>query len=360
MPPTPTTNFHGTGVGGSFIPEATGAVQVEFSRNPDSFALNQYARIIPGVAAAGYYPEFDTQDAIRIVTSQDYQWPDGNSAPRGENRELRWKSWTTLRYSYPWELGERALRNAMNVSGLDLASANARMVATKAMTARSYSAVTALAGASWGSNTSATVDALLGGSGESWTVSTVANSTIENSFRTVAQQIHEATGGVVGPSALCCVVSPAIARQMALTAEIVDYRKAHNQTWSLLNGYQRDILNKWGLPPYIAGIRMCVEDAVRISTRKGISVTDGYLTGNSAYFLARVDGVSGTPGGLTQDIEGYVGPNLSTLVGFVEDDMLVEQRDDRWNKRVEGRVVDTYDFEVAAPISGYYIADVTT
>lgn len=362
MPPTPTTNFHGTGLGVSFIPEATGAVQVEFSRNPDSFALNQYCRMIPGVAAAGYYIEFDSEDAIRVVNSQDFIWPDGQEAPRGENREVRWKPYVCERYAYPWELGERAMRNAQNVSNVDLATSNARGKGAQAMTARSYAAVSALAAASWGSNTAATVDALLSDSGKSWTTSSVADQIIENSIRTVTQTIHQATGGVIGADALCCVVSPAIARQMALTAEIVDYRKAHNDTWRLLNGYERDLLNTWGLPPYIAGVRMCVEDAARVTTRKGATTTTEYLTGNSAYFLARVEGAGGTPAGLTSDINGYIGPQLSTLVGFIEDggDMLVEQRVDPWHKRAEGRVVDTWDFEVAAPISGFYLADVTT
>ena len=78
---------------------ATGLVQAEFSRNPSRFALNRYARLVPVSKVQGYFLSIDEEEAMRIVTEQDYIWPDGNDAPEGEQVDNNWQTYACVRFA---------------------------------------------------------------------------------------------------------------------------------------------------------------------------------------------------------------------------------------------------------------------
>ena len=95
--------------GGSntFVPtfsEATGQIQVEFTRSPNSFPITQYCKLIPVSKSTGYYLSLDTAEASRIVSNNDYVWRDGNDAPEGNQVDHDFTSFTTDRFANTFTL----------------------------------------------------------------------------------------------------------------------------------------------------------------------------------------------------------------------------------------------------------------
>ena len=93
-----------------------------------------------------------------------------------------------------------------------------------------------------------------------------------------------------------------------------------------------------------------VDDSVRVTTKKGpTSQTREFVYGNSAVFVSR-------PGGLV-GVEGST--SFSTVQIFAFEDMTVENWDDPYDRRMEGRVIDNSTSELVAPVSGFLVANVT-
>lgn len=352
---TPTTTLHAPGPGNVYIPTygknhgATGKLQVEFSRNPSTFAFNQYVQVVPDCSPKGLYLELDTDEAVRVVNLQDFEWPDGNDAPDGEGRKLKWLKYATNRRAFPFKLGSLTV----DVSDFEIVAANARMSATQAMTARAYDAIdTLLTAATWPTGSkAATVDALIGTtSGSSWVTSGTTDLFIEQSFHTVVEAIVKNTAGAVRPSEIMCVMGPTTAHRIRRTAEIKAYLVNHE---SAIPGWeQTGIFTTYGLPPQMFGVNIVVEDAVRVETRHGAATTTkSFMMGDEVFFCSR-------PGGLTGGVEGA--PTFSTVTAFVHEDMTTETLTDPWNRNIKGRVVDNLDVVITAPISGYHINDITT
>lgn len=361
---TPTTSFHDPGPTNVFIPgaginpQATGMMQVEFSRNPARFSVNQYVQFVPNAGQAGYYPEIDTDEAVRIVNQEDYLWPDGDDAPDLGTRPLRWKKYLTERRAYPFRLGQKTVDNA----AYDIIGSHARMAATRGMLDRSLDAVTLITtAANWPTaNKAATVDALLSTTGANWVVSTTTNLFIQRSFHSVIETIIQLTGGVVTPDQIALVIGPDTAHVMSRTAEIRAY--IVNNESSVPFWMNTGIFATYNLPPQMYGINIIVEDAVRVTTRKQATTTTRvFLMGDNAVFLSRIGGlITPSTGSASPGETNAQAPNFSTVVGFIKEDMTVETKSDNWNRRQKGRVVDDRDIVLAAPISGFHIADITT
>ena len=353
------TNFYDPGATNVQIPAATSQLHVEFSRNVSSFALNRYMQIIPGQRMIGLYAELSSSDPVTIVTQEENLWTDGSDRPVGRKRPLRWREWVAERRAYDFTLGTLTVDQAT----FDIVAAHARGEAARAMTDRTIDAATVLTtSANWPStNTSATVDALTGGSNETWVgaVATVADQFIKKGFNKVKQNIAQQTGGVVRGEQLCLVISPIGADGMARSPEVREYMVNHEQAMAVLQGADRRFVDTWGLPPILYGIEICVEDAVRQTTIREIdgSGTLGYVLGdNAGIFVSRVGALvgSGVPD------QANAAPSFTTLTGFFHEEMSVETETDGWNRLIKGGVTDTRDIVLTAPNSGYLVEDITT
>lgn len=351
MPPTPTSTFHSPGPFSTFIPTAgdlqgaTGMMQVEFSRNPASFALNRYAEIRPGVPEAGYYAELNTADATRVVALDEYAWPDGSDAPQIGDRKLKWNSYQTNRNAFPFRLGQRAINNAR---GWDIIGGNARMSAQQAMTARTLKALAVInTAANWPAASKAATGTIAGGG--AWDESTTSNMYIKVGIHHAVEAILKNTGGAVRPSQILMLIGPDFAHALSETAEIIQYLVNHERAMTDALGEQ-GLLSNYGLPRYLYGIEVVVEDAVRTTSRAGVTDVSTFMMGNNATFVSR-------PGGLIGPASDA--PTFSTVTGFISEDMTVEAFTDNENRRYKGRVTDNTDFVLTAAASGYHIADIS-
>ena len=223
---------------------------------------------------------------------------------------------------------------------------HAGIAAQKAMTADTINVWTTLTtSANWGSNTDTATD-LAGGLADA---GSSTNPYLKILIQAVAEKILQATLGVVKRKDLVMVVNPNCAGKLAKSGEIIDLIKQSPDAYAMLR--QDDQFNQWGLPPILYGIKVVVEDAIRVTSKKGASKTTAYCAPNQdIVFLARPGGIMGQ--------EGI--PQFSTCQIFSYEEMTVEQKNDPDNRRVLGRVVNDNTPALVAPASGYLVTSATS
>lgn len=324
---------------------ASDQLVVEFSRRPDSFANNRYASLMPVSLSSGYYMRVNTDDAIRVVNPQDHVWPEGGDRPRGKTRKHEFVKYTTERYAEGFTVGSKTADQAT----FDIIASHARGAATTCMTLRSYNSATVLATAgNWGTSTSALTS--VAGVTNKWNAAGGSNEdSIQIAIQYVTQQIHLATGGVVRPEDLVMVISPTGAQKIAQSDEIKAY--VVNNESSVPYWMGTAMFQTWGLPPSVYGVEIVIEDAVRSTAREGATQARSYVIDDDAAFVCR-------PGSQVLPSNSAEAFNLSTLTGFFYEEMSVEMKEDEWQRRNEGSVVDDYEYQITNTASGFLLTDV--
>ena len=330
----------------TFIPsyEASGKLLVSYSRNPKDFALNRYVQIRQAKKSLGYYLKLTPENAARILSTSvhDAVWHDGQDAPTGEwNTESHeFIPFSTIRYGFPFRLGYKAVDQA----DWQIKAVHAANAAQQCMTGRTLNVVTKLTtAANWPStHTSASGTAFIGGPLDAGT-----NFRIKGALNKMAQQILKSTLGVIKPKDLHIVMSPVLADKLGRTTEIHEFVKSSPFAQAQIRGDSPSLNGIWGLPDVLYGFPVTVEDAVRVSSRKGATPASSFLfPDNTLLMVAR-------PGALVS--EGSEA--FSTAVLFMYEEMTVESKDDPDNRRHSGRVVDDYAAELVSTISGFYLVD---
>ena len=170
----------------TFIPNtaATKNMVVDFSRNPNKFALPNYCQYVPVDKTDGRYMRMTVEVAGRIlnVNLAEFLWPDGTEQPMGypDREKFGFFSYRTERFAFAFTLGQLAVEQAE----WDVLAHHARIAAQRCMTARTQAAGTLLqTGANFG--TTADVDAMDGVTGQH-DLSTTARKDIKRSFDVAA------------------------------------------------------------------------------------------------------------------------------------------------------------------------------
>jgi hypothetical protein len=324
---------------------ASGALQVEFTRSINSFALTRYAQLVPVTKMQGYYLRQDVADNARVTDEKEFAWPLGNDAPTGKQNAFDFIQYTTQRFAFPFYIPQETTAQA----AWDVVAQHARSKAQLAMTRRTMQAASVLStSGNWGGNYAATPNALAGST--TWVNSSVANAFIQKTIQGVMRLVSLSSGGAVSPSQLIMVISPTVAQTISQSPEVKDYVKNYGAALSFLQG--SDTFSRWGIPPTLFGLGdVVVDDSVKVTSKKGAAtLASGFVLGNGAYFVSR-------PGGLV-GVEGAT--SFSTLQIFAYEDMTVEQFNDPRNRRLEGRVIDNSTAAIVAPVGGYAIGDVIT
>jgi len=323
---------------------ATGALQVEFTRAVNSFAITRYAQIVACNQMTGYYLRLDSDDNVRVSSETEFVWPLGNDRPVGKMNQHDFVTFTAQRFAFPFYIPNETVKQA----AWDIVAQHARSKAQLAMTARSMRTATALTGSNAvtaftaAGNYYADATAISGGV---WTSSTT--NVIQKGIQVALQRISLATGGAVRSEDICMVISPTVANLLSQTTEIRDYVKNYPAALPFLQG--ADTFSRYGLPPNLFGVQLVVDDSVKVTSRKGATLARSFVYGNSAVFVSR-------PGGLV-GVEGST--SFSTCQIFAFEDMTVENWDDPKDRRIEGRVIDTSTSELVSPVSGVLVANVT-
>jgi hypothetical protein len=340
----------------TFVPshEATNGLVADFSRNPNDFPLAEYIQYVPVTKTEGRYIRMTVEVAGRLLsaTGQNWNWADGTDAPSGNgNLELfEFFSYRTKRKAYPFRMGELAAEQA----AWQVVDQHSRIMAQLAMTMRTQGVISELRTSG---NWPATNTSTLASAGFSeHDASTTSTKDIKATFDYMADVIRRQTLGAVKPQDLMVVVSPEYARRVSISQEIVDYiKQSETAIIELRDGIGPH--ENYGLPQKLWQYPIVVEDAVKVSTRKNAAATTKeYVFGadgsgnHDILMLSR-------PGGL-EGVEGA--PSFSTATLFIKEEMTVESKHDRDNRLEIGRVVDDWDPQITAPISGFLMQDVLT
>jgi len=332
----------------AFDPAATGSLQIEFTRNPKTFKLNRYSQLIPVTQLAGYYMRVDPKNAVRIVNEQDGVWPIGQDRPTGDPVDVDLTpQFACKRFTDGFNVPNETADSAK----FDVVAMHARIAATKAMTRRtlrSWTTLTTAANYTSGENLFANTTALVGGA-KPWN-SGADNANIQEGVQAAVQRIQLNTAGVVGPESVVMVCNPNTAKTISQQPEIRNYVKNYPAAMEFLKGSRE--FSTWNLPGNLFGLGdVVVEDAVRVTTRRGASTqTTTYVCpDNVVLFLGR-------PGGLI-GVEGV--PTFSALSIFAYEDMTIETfgggEDQQINRRMRGGVTDNSDPNLTAPASAVYL-----
>lgn len=334
--------------------DATDQLVVGFSRNPNKFKLARYGAIRPVKKSAGKYLRWRSQQGSRLVYPdlRDRVWADGADRPTGANNleRFEFEPFMTTRYDFPYTMGRKAIEQAdFMVQTLQDAT-----IVQQALTGRTSLGTTALSGASWGNNTGAVDNSILA-SGQNWSNGTTTAPNVKKSLLYGTKKIALATQGGVNVDDLALVMGPDTAIAMSSSPEV---HNAFVQSQFALNQAMGDknLNADWGLPPKLYGIHVVVEDAVATTSQEdAASLAQSFiLPSGVAYLVTRPK--AGTAEGLLAGNGDEADENLpiiSTLVGFFYEEMTVEAFDDARNRRVDGHVVEDYQWQVSSVLSGF-------
>lgn len=332
----------------TFIPstQATKGMVVDFSRNPNDFGLPSYAQYVPVDKNVGRYIRMTVEQAGRILDADgaDFAWPDGVDAPSGyPDRELfGYYGYTTKRYNFGFSLGELSVEQAE----WDVLAQHARISAQRAMTWRTQAVATLLAtSGNYDGNTS-DVTSINGVTGQ-LDASTTARKDIKRTFDHMADQIRLKTLGAVKPEDLHVVVGPDFARKISVCQEIVDHiKQSPDAREELEKGLAPN--NRYGLPTTLYGYNIEIEDAVKVTTRKGATTSRSYIWDSDNVAMVSRPG----------ELEGVEGaPSFSTVTLFLKEEMTVESKHDKDNRNHKGRVVEDFAAVMTAPAAGFLATD---
>ena len=124
--------------------EHSNKMVIDFARNIKKFAVNKYTQVVPTEKVAGYYLEMTIEEAGRIIASdlRNFMWFDGAPAPEGvDGREsFEYKPFSTIRYAYPFFLGDLTIDQA----SWNILDQHSSIHSRQAMTARTQLAITQL------------------------------------------------------------------------------------------------------------------------------------------------------------------------------------------------------------------------
>lgn len=348
-----TAVFPGGGGPNTYVPsyEASGKLKISFSRNVSSFKYLEYMHIIPVSQRTGYYLTITAENAARIVSVDEREWPLGEDAPegKGNTESFKFDLFGTDRRLFPFRIEQEAAA----LADWDVLAFHGEMAAQQAMTMRTQKAMTMLQTVgSWPAGNTADVATLATGN---WDDSTVARQAIKKSIDYGIEQILLGTLASVSTKNMILVLSPTAARKIAASQEIADYVKGSQYSLPRLMGkdeFGSSSSAQMGLPDYLYGVKVVVEDAVRVTSRKGGTLARTFvMDSDSALLLSRPGGVEGVK-------DSNKRANFSTVTAFMYEEMTVESKHDIDNRVHKGRVVEDYDHVMTAPASGFLFQNI--
>ncbi len=322
---------------------ATKNLVVDFARNPNKFAINRYCQVVPVTQLTGYYLNISVEEAGRIVDTDldDFVWPDGDPAPEGNDSgdAHEFLPYRCVRRAFPFKLGNMTVENA----SWDIVARYARSKAQQAMTARTQLAINVLTNtANYDASHVLDVTAVAGAIG-TWAESTTARQSIKRCLNAAMEKILDDTLDGVEPEDFRLVISSALAADISVCQEIVDYIKGSPHALAQIKGELKGRNTVYGLPDELYGIELVVEKTRKVTSRKGATtVRTQVLPKATPLLLSR-------PGGL---VGVEAAPSFSTCSLFAYRELETYVKNDKDNERTIGRVVETLDAKLTAPAAG--------
>lgn len=341
------------GGGNTYIPswEATGLL-IKYTRNPSYFRINKYVKEMNVPKDQGYYLTLNGDDPYRVQSVNDYLWADSVDAPGGrqERQGFGFLPYQTARYCFPFSLGKKSVTQAE----WPILAEHAAMMAAKSMTVRTilnYNLASTAANwtGGWGTN--------YGTISGTWSTSSIANSYIQKDLNTALIAVEQASGGIVtDEEALQFTLNPTTTRALSVSPEYKQYITGSPDALAAITD-QRNPNRKYGMAPFLYGLRLVVENAIQVTTPKPGNVPTQPATTRSYIWGAATGVISSRPQGIVAAEEQTL--DFSTFCFRFLEQMTTEQKSDPDNRREIGRVVEDYCVTLQAPQTGYLFTNIS-
>lgn len=330
---------------------ATGYLVTQYARNPKDFMLPRYIQYKDVKQEAGYYLRMNAEQAARLVDGDTVEtvWYDGADAldKHDGTEKFAFADFKTERHRFPFSLGYKAREQAgWNIQDVEMANS-----AQRAMTNRTKLVHQVLeTDANWDTDHYIDVTSISGVSGN-WDVSTTARMDIKRSINYAVNIIRRATlGKIQNKKDLQLVMSPTTAQKLGTCQEMINAFIQSVEARKNWEGRDKDGYDDYGIPQYLYGIEVCVENAVMVtSPRDATTVVRSDICADDVVYLLARPGALMAPSG---------GPSYSSMMLFQYEDMTTELKDDPDNRKVKGRVVDDVDAVMTAPASCFKFKNV--
>lgn len=348
------------GPNNAYVPshESSRRLTVDYARDPKKFPLNRYIQLFPVDKMVGYYAKFNVADRMRITDTNaaKQMWKDGADAPRGDDfgEKFEWLLYECKRYMQAGRIGWLTAQQ----NSLGLVQRLEAQLAQFMMTLRTQRVLTMLqTSGNWPTANTIAVSSITGVSGK-WDVSTTARSDIQRSINYAMETIFLATGGAVEMDQLALVVPRKSARLMSTSQEIRDYIKGGPDAKPWIIGKDSESWNNkaHGLPDYLFGIEVIVENAVKMTSARGITDARAYVADYTAPFIVakpeKLVGVAGEPSFATAALMSFSGESSEGNSDSMQD-LQVEHYESEEHKRTHVRVIDNTAEKLPAGESGF-------
>jgi hypothetical protein len=340
------------GASNTYIPsyEATG-ILIKYTRNPTYFRINRYVKELTVKEDMGYYLTLDPDQPYRVVNINDYLWEDSADAPGGrqERQGFAFQPYRTTRYCFAFSLGRKGVQQAVWA----VVAEHAAMQAAKSMTVRTMIVVNLInSTANWTGPGSTNTSAVGGKWSTQGTSNTNAVPYLQNDLNTALIAIEQASGGIVtDEEALQFTMNPVEGRGVSASDEYRGYIKGSPDALAAITD-QRNPNRKYGLAPFIYGLRLVIENAIVVTTPKSANITPPLNAQARSYvWPSAIAAITSRP-------QGIVAPEVQTLdfstvaLRFYEN-QTVETKSDPDERREVGRVVEDFCASLQAPQTGY-------
>lgn len=333
----------------TYIPsyEATGVI-IKFTRDQANFRINKYVKTLKVPNDMGYYLTLSPDDPYRVVTTNTFLWEDQADAPGGRDQKqgFAFMPYRTARYCFPFNLG----RKSVDQSVWPILAEHAQMQAAKAMTVRtllntSLATNTANWTGTWGTNTGAVSGV--------WSTSPQGTDYIQKDLNTALIAVEQSSGGIISDEeALQLTLNPQLGRGIAVSPEYKQYIAGSPDALAAITD-QRNPNRKYGLAPFLYGLRLVVENAIVVTTPKSANTASPASQARSYVWNKQYVVISSKPEGISAPDEQTL--DFSTFCMRFYEQMTVESKSDPDNRREVGRVVEDYMASLQAPMTGYLL-----
>lgn len=288
------------GPGNVFVPafDTQANLIINYSRDPKKYIVNQLMTITPVSKPIGKYLRIkpEVQGQLTDTWNQSRRWADG--APRpiqlegGQKHE--WLEFFTERYIESFPIGYQTEQNAI----WDIVNTQSKALANRMMTGIALEAYAVLKNSS---NYSNTATATVAGGGL-WSAATSTSRYIQNSLNYALEAIQKSTMNGVSAEDLILVLSPAVAKQIAASAEIADYMAGSPFSAPFVQGEAfQNQLGNYGMPPMLYGIKVVVDPLVQDNSALGATSNTQFVATNtttpSAYLISKQGSLGSEAGG---------------------------------------------------------------
>lgn len=329
--------------------DASGNLQIEFSRNPKSCKLNKYTVQQAVSVPRGAYAYFNPNDTIRLKSGS--KWAPGTPSPTGYTnlQGFEQKNFVCERYAFVSTLDQLGV----DVGSWDVQKMHAKRLALQAMISRTNVVLGVITNTANYAAANVVTATVASGSGF-LDGGTTADPRIMNAFQYAMQLIQVATGGRAGVAGakFGALMSVDTARRLSRSREIREYVMQQINAPSLVTGSDESFMSStnYMLPDMLYKVDVVVEDTF-INTGNDASVLDV----NSNVMPNNVIIIYVREGGFNKE---YGDQSFSSFTQFVYEDMTTEAMVNTWDRLVALRVTDFFDFKITSPVSVVVITNV--